>query len=137
MDVATLTLNAEEVVGTTLSANLPTYRLELTIKSAMVSVLKDQDAVVSLLSRYAVHQQPLITDVAIEAGVSRFIPSDFGIDSPTVEEGKLSCQIERRIKTQNYLSKKADHYSNFSWTRLGIGLLFDYVSLLNLVSQQS
>lgn len=115
-------------------ASVKIHRLDLTSKSALVSALQGQDAVVSLLSRYAVHQQPLIIDAAIEAGVYRFIPSDFGIDSRMVGEHKLSYQIERKIKTQNYLSEKAAQYPDFSWTGLGIGLLFDYVSLLNLIS---
>ncbi|KAM0510919.1 hypothetical protein ACHAPE_010395 [Trichoderma viride] len=49
-----------------------------------------------------------------------------------VGEHKLSYQIERKIKTQNYLTDKASQYPEFSWTGLGIGLLFDY-AIKNLI----
>jgi hypothetical protein len=110
------------------------HRLDLSSKSALVSTLQGQDAAVPLLSRYAIDQQPLIIDAAIEAGVSRFIPSDLGIDSRIVGEHRLAYQIQRKIKTQNYLTEKAAQQPGFSWTGLGVGLLFDYVSLLDLGS---
>ncbi|KAL7937739.1 hypothetical protein V8C35DRAFT_331404 [Trichoderma chlorosporum] len=102
------------------------HQLDLSSKSALISVLQGHDAVVSLLSRYAIDQQPLVIDAAIEAGVSRFIPSDFGIDNRMVGNHRLAYQIQRKIKTQDYLSEKAAQYPGFSWTGLGIGLLFDY-----------
>lgn len=109
-------------------ASVTVHRLDLSSKSALVAALQGQDAVVSLLSRYAIDSQPLIIDAAIEAGVSRFLPSDFGIDSRAVGEHRLSYQLQRKIKTQNYLSEKASQHAGFSWTALGVGLLFDYVS---------
>jgi hypothetical protein len=104
------------------------HRLDLSSKSALLAALRGQDAIVSLVSRYAIETQPLIIDAAIEAGVSRFIPSDFGIDSRAVGTHRLSYQLQRKIKTQNYLSEKASQHGGFSWTALGVGLLFDYVS---------
>ncbi|KAH8808681.1 hypothetical protein F5884DRAFT_673941, partial [Xylogone sp. PMI_703] len=101
-------------------------RLDLSSKSALVTALQGQDTAVSLLSRYAIESQPLIIDAAIEAGVSRFIPSDFGIDNRAVGDHKLRYQIQRKIKTQDYLSEKASQHQGFSWTGLGVGLLFDY-----------
>jgi hypothetical protein len=127
---ASFTVTAITRIGSTgqFPPSVIVHRLDLSSRSALVAALQGQDAIVSILSRYAIESQPLIIDAAIEAGVSRFIPSDFGIDSRAVGTHRLSYQLQRKIKTQNYLSEKASQHQGFSWTSLGVGLLFDYVS---------
>lgn len=51
---------------------------------SLATVVGDQDAVVSVLGSSAISAQKLLTDASIDAGVKRFVPSEFGanIDDP-------------------------------------------------------
>ena len=50
-------------------------------ESALVSAFRGQDAVVSNVGAAAFLDQKKMIDAAIEAGVKRFIPSEFSVDT--------------------------------------------------------
>ncbi len=82
----------------------------------------------SLLSREAVALQPLVIDAAVAAGVSRFIPSEFGIDTRTVRDQKIGPKVRSKVETTKYLVELSAKHPDFTWTGLSVGLLFDWVS---------
>lgn len=93
-------------------------------EAELLEAFKGQDAVVSTISRFNAEQQNAIVDAAIKAGVKRFMPSNFGIDSdvqkavdvfPMLSEGKRDI-VE-------YLRRKEG--SGLTWTSFVTGVFFD------------
>lgn len=91
-----------------------------------VSSLKDafqgQDAVVSLVASAALGAQDKLIDAAIEAGVNRFIPSEFGSNTPDKRTRKIVPVFETKFSIVNYLKSK-EH--DISWTSVITGAFFD------------
>ncbi|KAK3496164.1 hypothetical protein B0T13DRAFT_512000 [Neurospora crassa] len=92
--------------------------------SSLASAFQGQDAVVSTIATGAVQEQKKVIDAAIEAGVKRFVPSEFGVHTRKqgVEKTKLGGLLEGKRAVVDYLiSKEGD----ISWTGLSTGLFFD------------
>ncbi|KAF9776508.1 hypothetical protein IL306_005291 [Fusarium sp. DS 682] len=84
--------------------------------SSVVSALDTVDMVISTLgftNLYGI--QKSLIDASIEAGVSRFIPSEFGNDSANRLVRELPVFAEK-IKTQEYLQSKVAEHPEFSYT---------------------
>ncbi len=60
--------------------------------------------------------------------MSRFIPSDFGINTRTVGDHKVGVQLTTKIQTVDYLVEVSKSHPGFTWTSIAVGLLFDWVS---------
>jgi hypothetical protein len=58
-------------------------------KPSLVNALKGQDAVVSFLGFAGIAKQPELLEAAEEAGVKRFIPSEFGHNTAVEFIGEL------------------------------------------------
>lgn len=72
--------------------------------------------------------QKAMVDAAIQAGVRRFIPSEYGsssIDQPLEDFKKLMAPKTEIIE---YLREKCRLHPQFSWTCLSGGALLDVVS---------
>ncbi|KAL1297269.1 hypothetical protein AAFC00_004828 [Neodothiora populina] len=93
--------------------NLPSgvtvAQVDYSSHSSLVSALKGHDALVSVISDF--DSQPALIDAAIEAGVSRFIPSEFGSDSFGNENARKLPVFGGKVKTQEYLASKKDQIS--------------------------
>ena len=91
--------------------------------ASLLKAFKDQDAVVSAIGTFSTAQQVAIIDAAITAGVKRFIPSEFGIDSshPAVEHSVPA--IKGKKDTIAYL--RAQESTGLSWTAICVGAFFD------------
>ncbi|RYP09326.1 hypothetical protein DL764_001373 [Monosporascus ibericus] len=88
--------------------------------------LEGQDAVVSTLATVAVGGQNPLIDAAVEAGVKRFIPSEFGINTRIVEGTAIGQLLQGKIKTVDYLEEKTKANPGFTWTGVSSGLFFDW-----------
>lgn len=90
---------------------------------SLVSALKGQDAVVSVVAGSAIADQKKIIDAAIEAGVKRFFPSEFGSDTTT----KLALDYFPgwipKVEIRDYLKSKQD---KIEWTVVFNGFFFDW-----------
>ena len=53
--------------------------------ASLIKAFKGLDAVISAIATFSTQEQIKIVDAAIEAGVRRFIPSEYGIDLSTPE----------------------------------------------------
>ena len=73
---------------------------------SLVRALRNQDAVVNTVTTEAVHGQKLVIDASIQAGVKRYIPSDWGALStdPTVKELPVYAPMS---DIQDYVAEKA------------------------------
>jgi len=92
---------------------------------SLVNALRGQEAVVSTISTYSLEQQISIVDAAIEAGVRRFLPSEFGVDtsSRALGEGGLPPAL---TKTETAAYLKSKEYTGMTWTCVIVGAFFDW-----------
>jgi uncharacterized protein YbjT (DUF2867 family) len=95
------------------------------IHDKLVDALKGQDAVISTIATFSVEQQNLLIDASIEAGVRRFLPSEYGVDTSDQSIGELVPPLGAKNETVTYL--KAKETSGLSWTALIVGAFFDWV----------
>ncbi|KAL8901989.1 MAG: hypothetical protein Q9207_004932 [Kuettlingeria erythrocarpa] len=90
----------------------------------LVEAFKGQDAVISLLPPADVNQLNSIADAAAQAGVKRYIPSEFGSDTDAPEVVKLIPMFNKKVVVTNYLNTKES--SGMSWTAVVNGAFFDW-----------
>ncbi|KAJ9606992.1 hypothetical protein H2200_009003 [Cladophialophora chaetospira] len=92
---------------------------------ALVKAFKGQDAVVSAITTFSVDQQKALIDAAVEAGVKRFLPSEYGVDTSDQSIGQLVPPAGVKNDTVAYLKTK--EASGLSWTAVIVGAFFDWV----------
>jgi hypothetical protein len=83
-----------------------------------------QDAVVSLVSPWACQIQKHIIDVAVKAGVKRFIPAEFGYDTTNANAVALLPALQIRVDIVEYL--RTQERNGLTWTALITGPFFDW-----------
>lgn len=91
------------------------------------SALEGQDAFISFLVPPATDHQTLAADAAVTAGVKRFIPSEWGMNTAILGDSIFGKLLADKITTRAHLTKLAKSYSFFSWTGISTGLWFDWV----------
>jgi hypothetical protein len=94
---------------------------------SLKEALQGQDALVSAAATPAVGSQYSLVDAAVAAGVKRFIPSEFGINTRTVQHEGLKTILARKIQLLDYIIKKSEENPTLSWTGISTGLFFDWV----------
>ncbi len=92
---------------------------------SLVAALKGHDAVVSAITTFLVGQQLPIIDAAIEAGIRRFIPSEYGVDTSDPIIGEIAPPAGTKNEVVAYLKSKQN--TGMSWTALIVGAFFDAV----------
>ncbi|KZL68275.1 Rossmann-fold NAD(P)(+)-binding protein (isoflavone reductase) [Colletotrichum tofieldiae] len=104
-------------------------RPNLTSVESLTAAFAGQDAVISAISTVAVivpgAQDPLI-DAAVAAGVKRFIPSEYGLNTRNLEGEILGDWLKAKTAAVDYLIKKTEESTNFTWTGIGTSLFFDW-----------
>ncbi|KAL8644369.1 MAG: hypothetical protein Q9226_007798 [Calogaya cf. arnoldii] len=90
----------------------------------LVAVFKGQDAVINLLPPISVEQHNSIADAAAEAGVKRYIPSEFGSDTTSAKIIELVPMFGNKTAITDYLKTKES--SGLSWTAVVNGAFFDW-----------
>jgi len=89
----------------TRAISLATFPPEITVHRtdystpSLISVFKNQDAVISAIASFSTHQKALTIDAAIEAGVKHFISSEYGVDTslPQISEF-LPATMAKKIR---------------------------------------
>ncbi len=91
--------------------------------------LQGQDAVVSVVGTGAIAVQRLFVDAAVAAGVRRFVPSEFGVNTRKVRGTPIGGVLKGKIAVVDYLEEVvAKGESELTWTGVATGLFFDWVS---------
>jgi hypothetical protein len=108
-------LSRSEKTNDDLPPNVRRLTVDYDDKQSLVDALKGQDAVVSTVSGEAALAQKLMIDAAIEAGVRRFIPSDFGSLTTNPAASHFPHHVNF-VEIQKYLRSKSDaiEYTIFS-----------------------
>ncbi|OKL64152.1 hypothetical protein UA08_00333 [Talaromyces atroroseus] len=99
--------------------------VDYTSHEILVSALQGIDAVVSLLNGPGLDFQPAIVEAAIETGVSRFLPSEFGANTFSPKAAEIPI-FKGKIAFQKYLKTKVDQNPTLSYSLIIHGPLFDF-----------
>lgn len=95
-------LSRSEKTDDDIPANVRRVAVDYNDNQSLVNALRAQDAVVSTTSMEATLGQKLIIDAAIQAGVRRFIPSDFGSLTTDPAASQLPHHVHL-VEIQKYL----------------------------------
>ena len=105
--------------------NVTVKTVDYSSKQSLVDALKGVQGVVSLLAGPGFGVQNALVDAAFEAGVTRFLPSEFGCDTAH-EHVKDSPVFAPKIQTRAHLDSLAAKNPNFSYTALFTGPFLDF-----------
>ena len=94
---------------------------------AIQAALTGQDALVSVIGTMGVGAQKAVADAAVAAGIKRFIPSEFGLNTRKLKGETIGKILAGKTGFVDYLGEKAKSNPSFSWTGLSTGLFFDFV----------
>ena len=108
--------------------SVPVKSVDYTSFDALKAAFENQDAVVSVVGAPGVPAQKTAIDAAIAAGVKRFIPSEFGINTRQVRGTPIGKILAGKIAIVDYLEEKVKDGADVTWTGLSTGLFFDWVS---------
>jgi hypothetical protein len=92
---------------------------------SLVRALRGQDAVVSTVGAEAISGQKLVIDASIQAGVKRYIPSDWGALTTDPEAQALPVHAPV-VEIQKYLAEKA-RSGDLEYTIFSTGPFLDFV----------
>ncbi|PYH64490.1 aromatic alcohol reductase [Aspergillus vadensis CBS 113365] len=92
--------------------------------SSLRSLLREQDVLISAVGGTAFTEQKKFIDAAIEAGVKRFIPSEFSTSSEDDAVIELLPLFRQKRDIINYLKEKEE--DGLSWTGIATSGLFDW-----------
>ena len=91
-----------------------------------MDAFRGQDAIVSAISTSNNAKQKEIIDAAVEAGVKRFIPSEFGgnVRNPAALELLPHHMVIGKAEVINYLRDQESR--GLSWSAIATGPFFDW-----------
>ena len=95
--------------------------------NSLLAEFSGQDVVISTLGDSALDLESRAIEVAVRTSVTRFIPSDFGIDTADRSLMKLVYPLQKKVERQTQLKKLAANHPSFSYTFLSSGPWFDLV----------
>ncbi|KAI9831852.1 MAG: hypothetical protein M1826_002884 [Phylliscum demangeonii] len=91
---------------------------------ALAQAFSGQDAVVSTIRG---GDEKLIIDAAIQAGVTRFLPSEFDADTTNQQAQAICPMLKAKTQLVAYLQSQAKQHPDFSWTAIQCGAFYDWV----------
>jgi uncharacterized protein YbjT (DUF2867 family) len=121
----TVSILARHSSTSTFPAHLKVQRIGDDYPEAeLLEAFKGQDAVISTMAAVGVVQQKVIIDAAIKAGVKRFVPSEFGIDTRNEKAMAILPQyFKPKLDTVEYL--KGREKEGLTWTAFMTGPFFE------------
>jgi putative NADH-flavin reductase len=119
--------------GSSSTSKLPSHpkldikSVDLTSAASIAPAFAGVEVVVSCVAAAALGLQNPLIDAAVQAGVKRFIPAEFGLDSANKKTMELPV-IQPKVATQKYLNEKIKQTGpRFSWTAVANGWFLDWV----------
>ncbi|KAJ0308806.1 hypothetical protein COL5a_006371 [Colletotrichum fioriniae] len=109
---------------TELSSKVKEVTVDFTSKTAITDALKGQEAVVSTIGSAGLSLQETVIEAAIDAGVTRFIPSEFGSDLQNPLARALPVFADK-VKIEDLLEKRASE-TGLSYTFIYNNLFLDW-----------
>lgn len=119
----TVSILSRESSIATFPGDITVHRTDYTIPS-LLKAFTNQDAIISAIAALSALQQNAIIDAAVQAGVQRFIPSEYGIDSSDSRAGRYVPLIAKKQEVIAYLRTKES--AGLSWSAVVVGSFFDW-----------
>lgn len=107
----------------TFPSGVNVIRADYSNASSLTTALKGQDAVISIVGGVALGDQQKFIDAAIAAGVKRFLPSEFGGNTPDPRVSAVVPIFAAKTSAVEYLKSKE---SEITWSSLVTGVFFDW-----------
>ncbi|KAH7090245.1 isoflavone reductase family protein [Paraphoma chrysanthemicola] len=117
------TVLSREGSTSTFPSGVKVVRANYDSVDSLKKAFEGQDAVVSLVAGHVLGDQNKLIDAAIAAGVKRFIPSEFGSNTPDARTRAIVPVFEAKVGTVNYLKSKE---KEISWSSVITGPFFDW-----------
>lgn len=135
----TILARAESISKAPSGPGITVKAVDYASKQSLVDALKGAYGVVSLLNLAGLQSQTSLADAALEAGVSRFIPSEFG--SNTLEPHVNALPVfAPKVKTFEHVKALTAANPSFSYTVIMTGLLlevgFEFPILLDIKNRK-
>jgi nucleoside-diphosphate-sugar epimerase len=89
------------------------------------AAFENVEVVVSCLATLGMGGQNPLIDAAVAAGVKRFVPAEFGMDSQNPLAMQLPVCVPK-VDTQNYLREQSRANVGFTWTGIANGMFLDW-----------
>jgi uncharacterized protein YbjT (DUF2867 family) len=121
----TVTVLTRPTSTTVFPPTVKVLKVDYTSPTSLQSAFTGIDAVVSTIAAPALDTQLLLIDAAIAAGVTRFLPSEFGSDLGN-PKGHVLPVFAGKVKTEEYLKTKAAANPGFSYTLVRNGAFLDW-----------
>ncbi|KAI1075482.1 oxidoreductase CipA-like protein [Whalleya microplaca] len=105
--------------------NLSIKEVDFNSVQSLTPALAGAQVVISCLATLAIGSQNPLIDASVAAGVRRYIPAEFGMDS----QNPLAVQLPvcaPKAATQKYLLAKSNANPGFTWTAIANGLFLDW-----------
>ncbi|KAI1652660.1 NAD(P)-binding protein [Daldinia decipiens] len=106
--------------------NLVIKEVDFSSIESLTPALMGVQVVVSCVATMAMGDQNPLIDAAAAAGVKRFIPAEFGIDSQNPLCMQLPIVGVSKVKTQQRLREKSRSDPGFTYTAIANGLFLDW-----------
>ncbi|KAH7068572.1 hypothetical protein FB567DRAFT_565254 [Paraphoma chrysanthemicola] len=106
-------------------STIKVVQVDYTSLADLTTSLRGQDVLISTVGAAGIPGQKVLIDAAIQAGVKRFIPSDFGSLTTDPAAQHLPPHITM-VEIQNYLKAKADA-GLIEYTILSIGAFTEFL----------
>jgi len=121
----TVSILARHSSKSTFPSHLKVHRIGDDYPEAeLLEAFQGQDAVISTIATVGARYQKTIIDMAIKAGVKRFVPSDFGSDTTNKNAIALIPQyFKGKMETVEYL--KGKEKEGLTWTSFVTGSFFE------------
>jgi len=103
--------------------------------SDLISAFRYQDAVVSAVGMGGFEGQKRLIDAVVKAGVKRFIPSEFSVNTRSAAVQELVPAFKAKAEVLDYLKTKEER--GLSWTGIATGLLFDWVNRVPIFGKRN
>lgn len=109
-------------------AGTTVYRTDYS-ESSLLLAFRGQDAVVNTITIPDYEEQKKMIDIAVLAGVKRFIPAEFGIDTSKQTTVEIMTFLEMKPRIIQYLRSIQD---KITWTGIITGPFFDWYAFHRL-----
>lgn len=114
-------------------ANLIIKEVDFSSADSITPALSGVEVVISCVATLAIGSQNPLIDASVAAGVRRFIPAEFGMDSQNALAVALPV-CAPKAATQQYLGERSDCCPEFTWTSIANGLFLDWCLEMGLVA---
>jgi nucleoside-diphosphate-sugar epimerase len=105
--------------------NLKIEEVDFESAQSLTVALQGVEVVVSCVATLAIGSQNRLIDASVAAGVKRFIPAEFGMNSLDPLCARLPVCVPK-VTTQRYLQEKSRANRSFSWTGIANGVFLDW-----------